>query len=606
MLHKPRCEDGLETGSGRTFCERREGALAPASDPRLQLFPSAKAAYDHLLSVVEEQRKRLGQGDVWPKKATLIQYVCHHSKSLIEKLLENEKTVVNVYVQHERVAHLLGISHQTGKLLRRQQEFKDVFTSRQPTNVYTYDVPASLSAVCLDDEWIMLGWYTYEPDNERSDRIRFLGHSRPALVINKDYSHFYKIKKFLDDLTESFKAAADPDGNAPCSFGGRFLPCRTARWDPAALDKLDEIWKGHRLSHQPLLILLKGEQRANTALLTAWLTEWLDRKPGERFSDAADVFVWSFHCQREAGVPTASEKFINQARRYFGDILPTLHSVSPSARAVRLVRRAAKRKHRRTLFVLDGIDSHLPSLAGKPGSGQGDPGLAAFVSHLTALRESPIVCVLAGEPQVLGLLGNLNSKPCALETIELKSDDPNGAKLATAVARLLGDEKNLLARCCLLESEVADDEIRRLVRRMSSGTPNGSADRDEAIWDDRFKNKWIVKVEYRVRSGDSPEPKADGYLADVGLREYFMSQDNESNYAHQVRNARMLLHEVRHTAGSRKPEAQAKTDAPASSDPLGEIQQRCRRARDECLQQHYLKSLLKTGGARPNAVRGEV
>ena len=195
-----------------------------------------------------------------------------------------------------------------------------------------------------------------------------------------------------------------------------FLPCRTARWDPAALDKLDEIWKGHRLSHQPLLILLKGEQRANTALLTAWLTEWLDRKPGERFSDAADVFVWSFHCQREAGVPTASEKFINQARRYFGDILPTLHSVSPWARAVRLVRRAAKRKHRRTLFVLDGIDSHLPSLAGKPGSGQGDPGLAAFVSHLTALRESPIVCVLAGEPQVLGLLGNLNSKP--LPTID--------------------------------------------------------------------------------------------------------------------------------------------------------------------------------------------
>ena len=164
------------------------------------------------------------------------------------------------------------------------------------------------------------------------------------------------------------------------------------------------------------------------------------------------------------------------------------------------------------------------------------------------------------------------------------------AKLATAVARLLGDEKNLLARCCLLESEVADDEIRRLVRRMSSGSPNGSADRDEAIWDDRFKNKWIVKVEYRVRSGDSPEPKADGYLADVGLREYFMSQDNESNYAHQVRDARMLLHEVR----QQRQEEATQTDAPASSDPLGEIQQRCRQARDECLQQRHLKSLLKT------------
>ena len=131
----PDVKTGSKRGAAEPSASAGEGALAPASDPCLQLFPSAKAAYDHLLSVVEEQRKRLGQGDVWPKKATLIQYVCHHSKSLIEKLLENEKTVVNVYVQHERVAHLLGISHQTGKLLRRQQEFKDVFTSRQPTNV---------------------------------------------------------------------------------------------------------------------------------------------------------------------------------------------------------------------------------------------------------------------------------------------------------------------------------------------------------------------------------------------------------------------------------------------------------------------------------------
>ncbi len=384
------------------------------------------------------------------------------------------------------------------------------------------------------------------------------------------------------------------------AFGGRFLPCRADPWDPAALNKLDEIWKGHRLSHQPLLILLKGEQRANTALLTAWLTEWIEGKPGTRFSDAADVFVWSFHCQREAGVPTASERFINQARRHFGDILPTLHSVSPWARAVRLVRRAAKRKHRRTLFVLDGIDNHLPSLAGEPGSGQGDPGLAAFVSHLTALRESPIVCVLAGDPRLLGLLGNLYSKPCALETIELESDDPNGAKLAEDVERLHGDEQDFLARCCLLESEATDEEIKRLVRRMSSSTPKGSALRDKEIWNRLLKNGWIVRVEYRVRSGDSPEPKADGYLAGVGLREYFMSQDKESSYAQQVRNARSVLQTVRkeiydQSSQSEKPDAQVKRpEAPAPSVLLSKIHELCRRARDECLEQNYLRALVKT------------
>ena len=60
----------------------------------------------------------------------------------------------------------------------------------------------------------------------------------------------------------------------------------------------------------------------------------------------------------------------------------------------------------------------------------------------------------------------------------------------------------------------------------------------------------------------------------------------------------VLLTEVR----QQRQEQSTQTDAPASSDPLGEIQQRCRQARDECLQQGYLKSLLKTRWADPTRV----
>ena len=156
-----------------------DGQPHPSEDP-LELFPSADAAYDYLLGKIDDRRKAVGQGDALPEKATLIQYVCHHSQSLIKKLLENEKAVVNVFVQHEKVPHLLGIRYQTEKLRRRQLEFKDLFGDRQPTNVYDYDVPASLSAVCLYDEWIMLGWYTYEPVEEQARPHQVPGAQPPC------------------------------------------------------------------------------------------------------------------------------------------------------------------------------------------------------------------------------------------------------------------------------------------------------------------------------------------------------------------------------------------------------------------------------------------
>ena len=51
-------------------------------------------------------------------------------------------------------------------------------------------------------------------------------------------------------------------------------------WIAGPWRRLDEIWEKHRVSHQPLLILLEGQPRANTALLTGWLTEWLSGEPG--------------------------------------------------------------------------------------------------------------------------------------------------------------------------------------------------------------------------------------------------------------------------------------------------------------------------------------
>ncbi len=60
---------GSKRGAAEPSATAGEGVPASPSDPpQLQLFPSAEAAYAHLLSLVEKQRKHLGQGDVWPDK----------------------------------------------------------------------------------------------------------------------------------------------------------------------------------------------------------------------------------------------------------------------------------------------------------------------------------------------------------------------------------------------------------------------------------------------------------------------------------------------------------------------------------------------------------
>jgi hypothetical protein len=106
------------------------------------------------------------------KKAVLIQYSCTTAISLLEELLIWSESVV-LYVQSEDIPGNGGSREQAERiawsLTHMPGELRTHYNAEKLA-IYKYHVPGSITAVKIDDDVILMGWYFYLHVNDDDEK----------------------------------------------------------------------------------------------------------------------------------------------------------------------------------------------------------------------------------------------------------------------------------------------------------------------------------------------------------------------------------------------------------------------------------------------------
>jgi hypothetical protein len=86
------------------------------------------------------------------------------------------------------------------------------------------------------------------------------------------------------------------------------------------------------------------------------INHWLRRLAADQYRSAERVFGWSFYRQGTRGDASSADEFLDVALAWFGDADP--RQGTGWEKGERLARLIA---HRRTLFVLDGLEPLQPT-----------------------------------------------------------------------------------------------------------------------------------------------------------------------------------------------------------------------------------------------------
>jgi hypothetical protein len=132
----------------------------------------------------------------------------------------------------------------------------------------------------------------------------------------------------------------------------------------------------------------------NVVTIVAWagvgkstlVNHWLRRMATNHYRSAELVFGWSFYRQGSSGETSSADEFLDASLTWFGDPDPRIGTVwEKGERLAKLV------AHRRTLFVLDGLEP----LQNPPGPQEGrlrEPSIQALLRELAAFNTG--LCVI--------------------------------------------------------------------------------------------------------------------------------------------------------------------------------------------------------------------
>ncbi len=142
----------------------------------------------------------------YAKKVTMIQYVCDHSYRLLSNLckLGKGEIEIDLFIQNAAIPREQGSTVQANKTKDRELYIKDTLYKQTPPpkrlDIISYCVPASMSAIVIDDQFLCVGWYIYGPPDDNpvalgwGDKIMIRGHDQPAIVITGGAQGFQELK----------------------------------------------------------------------------------------------------------------------------------------------------------------------------------------------------------------------------------------------------------------------------------------------------------------------------------------------------------------------------------------------------------------------------
>jgi serine/threonine protein kinase/predicted ATPase len=174
-----------------------------------------------------------------------------------------------------------------------------------------------------------------------------------------------------------------------------------------------------------------ANKEVNIVTIVAWagvgkstlVNHWLRRMAAEKYRSAELVFGWSFYRQGTSGETSSSDEFLDAALTWFGDPDPRLGTAwEKGERLAKLV------AHRRTLFVLDGLEP----LQNPPGPQEGrlrEPSLQALLRELAAFNMG--LCLITSRTPVADIADY--ERPSALRRNLEQLSSEAGAKLLLAL-----------------------------------------------------------------------------------------------------------------------------------------------------------------------------
>jgi hypothetical protein len=143
----------------------------------------------------------------------------------------------------------------------------------------------------------------------------------------------------------------------------------------------------------------------------------------EHYRSAQLVFGWSFYRQGSSGGTSSADKFLDAALTWFGDSDPRIGTAwEKGERLAKLI------SHRRTLLVLDGLES-LQNPPGRQEGGLRDPSLQALLRELAAFNTG--LCVITTRMPVADVADHEGIAALRRDLLQLSSDA--GAQLLRAL-----------------------------------------------------------------------------------------------------------------------------------------------------------------------------
>ncbi|MBV9644830.1 MAG: hypothetical protein JO334_14810, partial [Verrucomicrobia bacterium] len=178
----------------------------------------------------------------------------------------------------------------------------------------------------------------------------------------------------------------------------------------------------------------------NVVTIVAWagvgksslVNHWLRQMAAKHYRFAELIFGWSFYRQGSSGDTSSADEFLDAALSWFGDPDPRVGTAwEKGERLAKLV------AHRRTLFVLDGLEP----VQNPPGPQEGrlrEPSLQALLRELAAFNKG--LCVITTRMPVTDIADHERTSAPRRDLDQLSGDA--GAKLLRALG-VNGDEAEL-------------------------------------------------------------------------------------------------------------------------------------------------------------------